>query len=58
MSEFKTNIDFAVSFAINASRILVRHYLPAEEKGFANWCATEVMPIWKIPNIVVKSIFN
>lgn len=52
VSELNTAIDFAMTFTIDASRLLVRHYCPADEIDFAKWYAEEVLPIRKkIPKV-------
>jgi hypothetical protein len=54
-SEFNWALDFAISFALDASRIIIRYYRPDEEPGFDRWVKSEVMPSWKrIPKIEVR----
>jgi hypothetical protein len=54
-TELNSTVDFAITFAIDAARCLIRYYRPEEELAFAKWLANEIMPNWKrIPKIVVK----
>jgi hypothetical protein len=54
-TEFNSTASFAILFAIDAARFLIRHYRPDEEPMFNKWITAEIMPNWKkIPNIVVK----
>jgi hypothetical protein len=56
VSELNTAIDFAMTFTIDASRLLVRHYFPADEINFAKWYAAEISSTWnKIPKIVISN---
>jgi Family of unknown function (DUF5677) len=55
-TELNSAIDFAITFAIDAARCLVRHYRPAEEIAFSKWIAGEIMPVWKrLPKLFVNS---
>lgn len=59
VSEFNTAIDFAISFTVDASRLIVKHYFPDEEPAFAAWLGNEVLPIWrKIPKITINNSFD
>jgi Family of unknown function (DUF5677) len=54
-TEFNSTVSFAISFAVEAARFLIRYYRLDEEPMFAKWLRTEIMPNWnRIPNIVVK----
>lgn len=56
VSELNVAIDFAMTFSIDASRLLVRHYFPADEMNFAKWYAEEISPRWKkIPKVVINN---
>jgi hypothetical protein len=55
-TELNSAIDFAITFALDAARCLIRHYRPGEEAAFSKWVKTEVMPIWKkLPKIEMRS---
>ena len=56
VSELNAAIDFAVTFSLEASRLVARHYFPAEETDFAKWYAKEISPAWKkIPKVVIST---
>jgi hypothetical protein len=56
-TELNYSVDFAITFAIAASRCLIGTYRPDEEPAFSNWIATEIMPNWKrIPKIEIKGL--
>jgi hypothetical protein len=55
-TELNTTIEFAITFAIDAARCLIRYYRPGEEVAFSKWLAREVIPNRrKIPRIVVQT---
>jgi len=54
-TELNSTIDFAITFAIDAARCLIRYYRPAEEMAFSKWLLQEIMPQWKnLPKLVVN----
>jgi hypothetical protein len=55
-AELNSAIDFAITFAIDAARCLIRHYRAAEETAFSKWVRDEIMPLWKkLPRVIVNS---
>jgi hypothetical protein len=46
-TEITANIDFAISFSIDAARCLIDYYRPAERPAFDKWVREEIMPNWK-----------
>jgi hypothetical protein len=55
-TELNSTIDFAITFAIDAARCLVRYYRPGEEDSFDRWYRREVSPNWKrIPKVEVQN---
>jgi hypothetical protein len=53
-TELNSTIDFAITFAVDAARCLIRYYRAEEETVFATWIASEIMPTWKkLPKVVI-----
>jgi hypothetical protein len=46
-AELNSTIDFAITFAIEAARFLIRYYRPAEELLFNKWYRGEISSNWK-----------
>jgi hypothetical protein len=44
-TELNTTIEFAITFAIDAARCLIRYYRPDEKVSFSSWLAREIIPI-------------
>jgi hypothetical protein len=45
VSEFNSSLDFVVVFALEAMRVLIKYYRPADEAEQNAWHRTEVSPI-------------
>jgi hypothetical protein len=55
VSEFNSTVDFAMVFALDAMRAIIKHYRPSDERDHAGWYLTEISPV-KIPRIDVRRI--
>lgn len=54
-TEMNSTIDFAITFAIDTARCLIRYYRPGEEMAFSKWLLQEIMPQWKsLPKLVIN----
>lgn len=53
VTEFNSTVDFAMVFAIDAIRALIRHYCPGDEEEHSAWYIREISPV-KIPKIEIK----
>ena len=55
LSEFNSTVDFAMTFALDTMRALIRHYRPSDEEGHKAWYRSEISPVWtKIPTIEIR----
>ncbi len=55
-TELNSTIEFAITFAIDAARCLIRYYRPSEEPAFARWQLREVAPKRRaLPHIEVRT---
>lgn len=56
VTEINSTVDFAVSFAVDASRCLIRYYAPAEEADFSKWYVENVSPLLnRLPRVRVRN---
>lgn len=53
VTEFNSTLDFAIVFAMDAMRAVIKYYNPSDDAEQSAWYAKNVAPV-KVPNIEVK----